>query len=205
MSRTGLKRYWPFYISLIITGIVMVLLFLWPDSALGLTVDVSATKKFEGFAAGFKLLDPATGQPEVIEIHGEVVLAGGEFTDITKATFGISQTAGDPGYVNFGGTTAVNVPLPAAPNHADITNQELTSQLPSSGGTTQGQLFVDVKLVNTIPNAFGYGYGYRGGTGGRHDQVLVPIYAALHRGGVLGSAQGVLRRRRARPPAPRTS
>ena len=58
------------------------------------------------------------------------------------------------------------MPLPAAPNHADITNQELTSQLPSSGNTTQGQLFVDVKLVNTIPNAFGYGYGYRGGQGG---------------------------------------
>ncbi len=166
MSRTGLKRYWPFYISLIITGVVMVLLFLRPDSALGLTVDVSATKKFESFPAGFKLLDPATGQPEEVTFIGNVVLAGGEFTDITKVTLSISQTAGDPGYVNFGGATAVNVPLPTPPNYIEIIGQELTSQLPTSGGQRQGQLFSDVVLNNTQPDAFGYGYGYRGKQGG---------------------------------------
>ena len=170
MSRIVVKRYWPFYISIVVTGIVMVLLFLRPDSALGLTVDANAVKKFDGLPAGFKLLDPATGQPETVVIEAEVVLSGGEFTDITKATLAIAQTSGTAGFKDFGtgdnDGPAVTLPLPAAPNHTAISDEELTSQLPDNGGSDQGLLFVDVELVNASADAFGYGYGYRGLKGG---------------------------------------
>ena len=91
MSKTAIKRYAPFYIALLVTGIVMVLLFLRPESALGLTVDVDAVKKFEGFPAGFKLLDPNTGQPETVVINAEVSLAELEFGRVTSATLGIES------------------------------------------------------------------------------------------------------------------
>ena len=69
MSKAVLKKYAPLYIALLVTGVVMALLFLRPDAALGLTVDVDAVKKFEGFPAGFKLVDPKTGELETVVIE----------------------------------------------------------------------------------------------------------------------------------------
>ena len=288
MSKVAIKRYAPFYIALLVTGIVMVLLFLRPESALGLTVDVDAVKKFEGFPAGFKLLDPNTGQPETVVINAEISLAELEFGRVTSATLGIESrtfsasldaaqevppvigvnatgtgtftlnaartelaykitvetnkltglitgahfhnaAAGTNGGVvrpitsdlvgdTFTGTwkstdpqpltnvlvdaleagnlyinvhtvanppgeirgqvvkqfkdfgtgkafPAVDLPLPAAPNYVPV-SAELTDFLPKVNGNTQGKLVVDAELVQLLPDAFGYGYGYRGKLGG---------------------------------------
>ena len=134
--------------------------------AVPMTVDIDAVKKFEGFPAGFKLIDPNTGQPEVVVINAEVVLAQGEFTSMTGVALGTSQEAGDAGFLNFGSGEAfgsVDLPLPVPPDYADIVSQDLTQFLPKVHGSPQGTLFVDVAHVQTIPDAFGYGYGYRGG------------------------------------------
>ena len=156
MSKIVLKRYTPLYIALLVIGIVMVLLFLRPESALGLTVDVNAVKKFEGFTAGFKL-DEGTGQPETVVIEAKINLPEGEFQDIVKATLDIETADGGSGFLNV---SAVELPLPASTGDPVI-DRELTDQI------TQGQLFVDAKLVRLVPDAFGYGYGYRaiGGKG----------------------------------------
>ena len=284
MSKAAIKRYAPFYIALLVTGIVMVLLFLRPESALGLTVEVDAVKKFEGFPAGFKLLDPNTDQPETVVINAEVSLAELEFGRVTSATLGIetrsssfsaslddgsgSPTAAtgiftlnaartelavsitlvnpsefadyfaadftnaarklvwtlgfDHALLDAGDTAtgtwkstdsdfpltdalvaeleagtlhmflvgddivegqilqvltdfkdfgtgkafpAVDLPLPVAPTYAPV-SAELTEFLPKVNGSTQGKLVVDTELVQLSPDAFGYGYGYRGQRGG---------------------------------------
>ena len=170
MSKTVLKRYAPLYISLLITAIVLALLFLRPSPALGLTVDVDAVKKFSGFDAGFKLLDPDTGQPETVIIDADANLAGGEVADIDRATLDIVQLSGDAGFIDFSGTgsdPAVLLPLPVAPDYLAIEFFDVTSGLPvDSTGDTQGLLFVDVQLVNVIGDDLGFGYGYRGQQGG---------------------------------------
>lgn len=58
MSKTVLRRYAPLYVALAVTAVVIALLFLRPDSALGLTVDVDAQAKFEGFPAAVPLDQP---------------------------------------------------------------------------------------------------------------------------------------------------
>ena len=124
----------------------------------------------EGFAAGFKLVDPNTGQPETVVVEAEALLPEGDFEAIDLATLDILQSTGDPGFIDFSGSgvnPAVQLPLPIGPNFDAIVFQELTTQLPVDGtGDTQGLLFVDVSLIQVIPDAFGYGYGFRGGQGG---------------------------------------
>ena len=186
----------------------MVLLFLRPESALGLTVDVDAVKKFEGFPAGFKLLDPNTGQPETVVINAEISLAELEFGQVTSATLGISQTTGDGGFKNFGATEvdpAVELPLPTAPNYTAIVGRELTSSLPESGGKPQGKLVVDVELVQLIPDAFGYGYWYRGKLGGGRIKITIryipPELAGTYVASVPPYFDGVSGRSRLAPPS----
>ena len=155
LSRILLKRYAPFYLALLVIGVVMALLFLRPDSALGLTVEVSAVKKFPDFPApaGFKLGDP-------VIINADVGLQG-DFEPIKKVTLTVAQDTGDAGFTGF----TVNLPFPQAPNYAPIASADISGSLPVVGGQTQGKLFVDVRLVETTPDPFGYGYGYRGKLG----------------------------------------
>ena len=155
LSRILLKRYAPFYLALLVMGVVMALLFLRPDSGLGLTVEVSAVKKFPDFPApaGFKLGDP-------VIINADVGLQG-DFEPIKKVTLTVAQDTGDAGFTGF----TVNLPFPQAPNYAPIASADISGSLPVVGGQTQGKLFVDVRLVETTPDPFGYGYGYRGKLG----------------------------------------
>jgi len=170
VSKVWIRRYVPLYIAFAVTGIVMAFLFLRPEAALGLTVEVSAVPKYQGFTAGFKLVDPSTGQPETVVISAEALLPEGGFEAVNLATLDILQSTGDTGFKDFSGSGVnprVDLPLPVSPNFSAIAFQELTAQLPvDATGDTQGLLFVDVSLIQTIPDAFGYGYGYRGGSGG---------------------------------------
>ena len=169
MSKTTLRRYAPLYVALAVTAVVMALLFLRPDSALGLTVDVDAQAKFEGFPAAVPL-----DQPQIIGV--EINLPEGEFQAITSATLGIVQTTGAGVFIDFGsgGDPTVVIPLPVGPNFDKIVFEDLSDQLPvDGGGNTQGKLFVDVELVRAIADAFGYGYGYRGGRGGGLIQITM--------------------------------
>ena len=59
----------------------------------------------------------------------------------------------------------MDLPLPVAPDYAPV-SAELTQFLPTVNGSTQGKLVVDAELVQLLPDAFGYGYGYRGKLGG---------------------------------------
>ena len=165
-----LIKYAPLYISVLITGLVMIFLFLRPGEAFGLNVEVEAEKKFANFPAGFQLA-------ERVLITADVVINEGEFAKITGATFEVKTADGGAGFINFENgvpNPAVNLPLPtsgdidSAGNNFSIEFQELTSQLPTSGGLAQGKLFYDVFLstADTLPDAFGYGYGYQGQQGG---------------------------------------
>ena len=142
----------------------MVLLFLRPESALGLSVDVNAVKKFPNFPApaGFKIDEP-------VIIDATIELRQGEFGPITRATVEVSQLTGDGGYLDFGAgkaDPAIDLPLPTPPNYTAIEFFDLSDKLPELSGETQGLLFADVDLVQILPDAFGYGYGYRGQQGG---------------------------------------
>ena len=117
LSRILLKRYAPFYLALLVMGVVMALLFLRPDSALGLTVEVSAVKKSPDFPApaGFKLGDP-------VIINADVGLQG-DFEPIKKVTLTVAQDTGDAGFT-------VNLPFPQAPNYAPIASADISGSLP---------------------------------------------------------------------------
>lgn len=144
-----------------------------------MSVDVDAVKKFPGHPAGFKLVDPGTGQPETVVIEATVKLGEDEFTEITRVALDMSQEAGDEGYID----STVELPLPVAPDYASIESFDLTVQLP------QGQLFVDVALVNVVPDAFGFGYGYQGGQGGGSIDFAIRYTPSA----IAGGYQAVLR------------
>ena len=92
------------------------------------------------------------------EIRGQVLEDAARFKD-----FGAGDNV----------SAAIELALPVPPNYTDIVNEELTNQLPTSGGDTQGLLFVDVSLVQVTGDAFGYGYGYRGGRGGGSIKITI--------------------------------
>ena len=144
-----------------------------------MSLDVDAVKKFSGHPAGFKLVDPGTGQPETVVIEATVKLGEDEFTEITRVALDMSQEAGDEGYID----STVELLLPVAPDYASIESFDLTVQLPL------GQLFVDVALVNVVPDAFGFGYGYQGGQGGGSIDFAIRYTPSA----IAGGYQAVLR------------
>ena len=159
MSKTVLKRYAPFYISVLATGLVMVFLFLRPDSVLGLQVEVDTPLNNRNNLFGFKLA-------EEVVITARVKLQGA-FEDITEVNLAIEQTAGSPGFIPITGATRVLLPLVV------VTGDNLTDQLPVVGGKPQGALTGDLVLNKVRPDAFGYGYGYLGEAGvGQFEYIL---------------------------------
>ena len=102
MSRTVLRKYAPLYISVIATAIVMVLLFLRPDSALGLSVTIDTPQNSRNSLQGFKLDEP-------VVIKANIKLQG-NFEDIQTATLALEQITGDAGYLPVTGGTVISLP-----------------------------------------------------------------------------------------------
>ena len=129
----------------------MALLFLRPDTAVGLKLVVDQPVNERNSERGFKLLDPNTNLPEAIVIQATVKFEGS--TEIVpSAQLDIIQETGDERFLPI-----TNLPLPVEP----VTSGDLTDLLPQSGDGAK--LFVDV-LFNAvkqfpIDSSFGYGYG----------------------------------------------
>lgn len=160
MGKTVLKKYAPFYISLVVTGIVVFLLFLRPDAVAGLTVSVDIPQNVRNGLAGFKLSEPVT-------IKTSVAFSG-EADVVVESTLTIVQETGDGGYVNITGDKIIQLPIGLA------SGLDISDRLPTSGGVTQGKLIYtgDFKSITKFGvggyNGYGYGYGYEPaeGTGG---------------------------------------
>lgn len=133
-------RYIPLYVSVLVTAIVMSLLFLRPDPALGLTVAVDSPQNERNNLTGFTL-------GESVVITARINLEGA-VENIASAKLSLTQNAGDPGFTNV---VAVGLPI-----------DEVTGD---SVALPQGTLVVDVVYteVTIIPPANGYAYGYQGG------------------------------------------
>ena len=146
MSKAALKRYAPFYVAIIVTSIVTILLFLRPDEAIGLSVVVDQPLNDRNSERGFKLLDAATGLPETVVITSEVRFVGGAEI-VPSAAVDIIQESGQTGFTEV---LAVSLPVRAT------TGEALT--------VPQGTLLLDVLLegIKTFPVGPGFGYGYDG-------------------------------------------
>ena len=164
MSLVVLKKYAAFYIALLVTALVMVLLFLRPDSALGLAVVVEQLENVRNQRFGFKLAEP-------VLIKAEVRFEGGaQIITADSATLDITQVTGDPGFLSV---TSLKLPV------REVTDENLTAQLPvDSNGDTQGTLFATVVFdaVKIVPAdsdpAFAYAYDGVGETGGVIGYIL---------------------------------
>lgn len=168
MGKTVLKRYAPFYISLVVTAIVMVLLFLRPDAAAGLTVSVDTPQNARNGLAGFKL-----GEPVIIRTSVGFI---GQPDIVVESSLTIIQETGDAGYVNITGDKTVDLPIGL---HSG-TGDDISDRLPTSGGVRQGKLIFTGDFKSIIKfgvggfGGFGYGYGYKSaeGTSGIIEYVL---------------------------------
>ena len=149
------KKYAPFYVALMVTGLVMALLFLRPDEVVGLSLSVDQPPiNDRNSQNGFKLLDSATGRPEIVVFGASVQFDGGNKI-VTAASLDIVQSTGDQ---RFSDVIALTLPV------EEITSGDLTSLLPASGDGNQGTLLVDVIFtdVSVFPIDGGFGYGYNG-------------------------------------------
>ena len=152
MTKSVLRKYAPLYISLAVTGLVMMLIFLRPGSALGLSVIVDTPENPRNGLSGFTL-------GEAVMIHAEVNLEGKEET-ITSVTLEIVQTDGDSGFIDL----VVN--LPAVEGTFDITDQLPLDATGDRQGSASVEVFFEDVTVTTNGYGYGYGYGYRGEQGG---------------------------------------
>ena len=125
----------------------MVFLFLRPDTALGLEVEVDTPANSINGLSGFKLQEP-------VEIIARIKLEGG-FEDLALVTLAIEQIIGDPGFLPVTGGDIIVLPVL-------ITADDITDQLPTSGGVPQGTLLVEVTHTEVILVRFNNGYGYQG-------------------------------------------
>jgi len=143
MNITVLRKYAPLYISLLVTAMVMLFLFLRPGEALGgLVVQVDSPQNERNQQAGHKL-------GEAITIAGSVDFEGGGDV-VTAVTFSVTQNTGDAGFTPLG---PVSIPLEAGTHTLTI---------------GQGTLSVDVAFsqLKRVSVTGGYGYGYNGVPGG---------------------------------------
>ena len=140
------------FASLLATALVMVFLFLRPETVVGLQVELDPAANSIGLS-GFNPGDP-------VSIHGRVKLEGG-FEDLEQVTFSVVQLpapAGfiqSPGFIPFTGGNAVV--LPTVPGTADLTNL-----LPTTGGAPQGTLNAQVMFTEVVLVRITNGYGYQG-------------------------------------------
>jgi len=171
MNVALLKKYAPFYVSLTVTAVVMVFLFLRPGPALGLTLDTEANVKFPGFTAGFALDEFAT-------VNSTFNLEGA-FEPISRVTVTITRLSGTGGFTDF----TFNAPLPVAPDYDPVIDSDQSSQAPQGNLKVGSSFDEDVRELD-----FGYGYGYLGELG-----AGIITVTTRYRGGVPGTYQVAVR------------
>ena len=147
MTQTVLRRYAPFFVALIITGIAMVLLFLRPQTAVGLSLSAVQLAHND---SGFKVLDPATGKPQVVPISGSLQFDG-EPGLVKSATLDIEMETGDPSFKD-----EIGIKLPLEP----VTGEDITNQLGNSGDGSTGSVDLTSDSVKKVQQGNNYFYPY---------------------------------------------
>jgi hypothetical protein len=145
-----LRRYSPFLLALAVTAVIVVILFLRPDSALGLAVNVTNPVNSTNGQPGFKL-------GEEVVFTGDVNFEGGP-ERVIDVTLDIIQSGDvDPAFANvIGLSLAIQ----------EVTDLDVSDLMHQASGTTQGTLNLTVILdaVKTIKLTNGYAYGYDDGS-----------------------------------------
>ena len=134
--------------SIIVTAVVMILLFLRPEEAIGLSLVVDQPLNARNQEDGFKLFDVTTGLPETVVITSQVRFEGGAEV-VPTAAVDIIQESGEAGFTDV---LALSLPVRAT------TSEALT--------VPQGTLLLDVVLegIKVLPVGGGFAYGYDGVT-----------------------------------------
>ncbi len=152
MTQTVLKRYAPFYIALIVTGVATVLLFLRPQAAVGFSLLVEQPANVRNSESGFRVLDPTTGKPDVVPISSSLQFDG-EPRLVKSATLDIEMETGDP---SFKDEIGLNLPL------EPVTGDDITDQLANSGDGSSGSVSLTADAVKKVQQGINYFYGYDG-------------------------------------------
>ena len=145
-----LRRYSPFLLALAVTAVVVVILFLRPNAALGLAVNVTDPVNSANGLSGFKL-------GEEVVITGDVNFEGGP-ERVVDVTLDIIQSGDvDPAFKNV-----IGLSLPID----EVTDLDISSQMHAVSGTAQGTLKLTVILdaVKRFQLGNGYAYGYDDGS-----------------------------------------
>ena len=108
-----LRRYWPFLLALAVTAVIVVILFLRPDAALGFAVNVTDPVNDRNSQPGFKL-------GEEVVFTGDVNFEAGA-ERVIDVTLDIIRT-GDANLA-FVNVTGLSLPL------QEVTDLDITTQM----------------------------------------------------------------------------
>ena len=154
-----LRRYAPFLLALVVTGVIVIILLLRPEQALGLFVNVVQPLNDRNSQPGFTL-------GEEIVFTGDLNFKGDEGA-VHTVTLDIVYRTGDG---SFADVIGLDLPL------GETTDEDFSGQMHERSGKVEGKLLVtvifDAVKIFDVSGANGYGYGYDPGSTDKDGNIL---------------------------------